>query len=197
MTAGISRIALAGVALSGVLLGTPVVAANSPLTAVEQPLAPERNPPGDVPDDQVFVDYASPLGFAMKVPEGWARRDLADGAYFADKYDAIAVRESAARATPDTAGAERELVPVLARDHRAVTVAKIEAVALPAGLALRVEFGSNSEPNPVTGKAIRLENERYYFWRDGRLVILELSAPAGADNADQWRLVADSFRWRP
>ena len=51
----------------------------------EQPLKPERNPPGDIPDNQVFIDYVSPLGFSLKVPEGWARRDTPDGASFADK----------------------------------------------------------------------------------------------------------------
>jgi HKD family nuclease len=38
----------------------------------EQPLKPEKNPPGDIPDNQVFIDYVSTLGFSLKVPEGWA-----------------------------------------------------------------------------------------------------------------------------
>ena len=50
---------------------------------------------------------------------------------------------------------------------------------LPAGNAVRISYGSNSEPNPVTNKAIRLENDRYYFWKDGKLVSLDLSAPCG------------------
>jgi hypothetical protein len=47
----------------------------------------------------------------------------------------------------------------------------------------------------VTNKAIRLENERYFFWKGGKLATLTLSAPYGADNADQWLLMAKSFRW--
>ena len=31
--------------------------------AEAKPVAAERNPPGDIPDDQVFIRYASPLGF--------------------------------------------------------------------------------------------------------------------------------------
>src|SRR5689334_2010130 len=38
------------------------------------PPATEFNPPGDIPDNQVFVDYRVPgSGVHIKVPEGWAR----------------------------------------------------------------------------------------------------------------------------
>jgi hypothetical protein len=52
--------------------------ANQPLPVREHPIAPEKNPPGDIPDNQVFVEYRSPLGFAIKVPEGWARRQTSE-----------------------------------------------------------------------------------------------------------------------
>src|SRR3979490_163980 len=77
-------------------LPASVMAQQAPLPAAEQPLKPEKNPPGDIPDNQVFIDYSSPLGFALKVPEGWARQDLPDGAAFADKYGRITVAQSAA-----------------------------------------------------------------------------------------------------
>jgi hypothetical protein len=67
---------------------------------------------------------------------------------------------------------------------------------LPAGSTVLISYDSNSDPNPVTNKAIRLENDRYYFWKDGKLVMLDFSAPAGADNADQWDMMAKSFYWR-
>ena len=39
-------------------------------------LAAEKNPPGDIPDDQVFVAYTSRAGgYSLKVPEGWARTE--------------------------------------------------------------------------------------------------------------------------
>ncbi len=117
--------------------------------------------PGDIPDTQVFVDYQSPLGFSIKVPEGWARTTTADGVTFAERYDTIAVRVTQAPAPGST--------------HRA--------------------YSSVSAANPVTGKTTRLENEQYQFWNAGRLATLTLSAPAGADNADQWHLISHSFRW--
>lgn len=37
------------------------------------PHAPERSPPGDIPDDQQFVDFTYPGGaFSVKAPEGWS-----------------------------------------------------------------------------------------------------------------------------
>jgi hypothetical protein len=170
--------------------------AEAPLPALERPLAPERNPPGDIPDDQVFIDYSSPHGFSLKVPEGWARKDLPNGAVFTDKYDGVFVTESTAAAAPDKNSATTTLVLQIEANARAVVITRIDEVKLPAGSAVRISYGANSDPNPVTNKAIRLENDRYYFWKDGKLVSLGLSAPAGADNVDQWTLMANSFRWQ-
>jgi hypothetical protein len=162
----------------------------------EQPLKQEKNPPGDIPDNQVFITYASPRGFSFKVPEGWARKDLTDGAVFADKYGRIMVAETTTPTAPDVVTAKQTLVPELEKTARAVAVKKIQAKKLPAGATVLISYDSNSDPSPVTNKAIRLENDRYYFWKDGRLVMLDFSAPAGADNADQWDMMAKSFHWR-
>ena len=172
------------------------VAQEQALPTSEQPLAPERNPPGDIPDNQLFIDYASPLGFSIQVPEGWARQDLSNGAQFNDKYGRITVTEEPAATAPDATTARQILVPQVQAQGRAVEVTKVTEVQLPAGQAVRVSYGSNSDANPITNKAIRLENDRYYFWKDGKLAILDLSAPAGADNVDQWSLMANSFRWQ-
>ena len=162
----------------------------------EQPLKPERNPPGDIPDNQVFIDYVSPLGFSLKVPEGWARQDLPDGVSFADKYGRISVSQTGAPKMPSVEEAKQTLVPDLEKSLHAVTVTAVKPAKVPAGPAVLVSYGSNSDPNPVTNKAIRLENDRYYFWKDEKLVAVNFSAPAGADNADQWDMMAKSFRWR-
>jgi hypothetical protein len=79
---------------------------------------------------------------------------------------------------------------------RAVRVTAVKHVKLPAGEAIRIVYTSNSEPNAVTNKQVRLENERYLFFKDGKLVTLELYAPKGADNVDQWQLMSNSFRWK-
>src|SRR5260370_41037854 len=66
-------------------------ASSGKLPASESPLTPEKNPPGDIPDDQVFIEYRSPLGFSIKVPEGWARREATGGVTFNDKYNTVEV----------------------------------------------------------------------------------------------------------
>ncbi|MGO4569144.1 hypothetical protein AB4Z52_29860 [Rhizobium sp. 2YAF20] len=172
-----------------------ILAHSSPALAAEKAVPAEINPPGDIPDTQVFIDYLSPLGFTMKVPEGWARSDRADGASFVDKLDGVIVSVSKAASAPTVESVKSTAMSDLKTAERAVTVASVKAVKLPAGPVIRVVYTSNSEPNAVTNKQIRLENERYLYFKDGKLVTLELYAPKGADNVDQWQLMSGSFRW--
>jgi hypothetical protein len=58
-----------------------------------------------------------------------------------------------------------------------------------------VKYESDSEANPVTNKHLRLENEAYVFYKNGKTATLTLWAPKGADNADQWKLMSESFHW--
>ncbi|MFB9984373.1 hypothetical protein ACFSQQ_11250 [Mesorhizobium kowhaii] len=172
------------------------IAGSAPALAAEKAVQPEKNPPGDIPDTQVFIDYTSPQGFTMKVPEGWARSDRADGANFVDKLDGVVVSVSNVDAAPTVESAKANNVPELEKAERAVKVTAVKAVKLPAGPAVRIVYTSNSEPNAVTSKQVRLENERYLYFKDGKLVTLELYAPKGADNVDQWQLMSNSFRWK-
>jgi hypothetical protein len=191
----IGLIAAAGLGVCGALT-TPSTSLAAQRVTTERPLQPEKNPPGDIPDNQVFVQYTSPRGFSFKVPEGWARKDRSDGAVFVDKYGVITAAQSDAATAPDVTAAKQMLVPELEKSAHAVTVKKIRLVKLPAGPVVLISYDSNSDANAVTNKAIRLENDRYYFWKDGKLVTLNFSAPAGADNADQWDMMAKSFRWQ-
>ena len=165
-------------------------------SSAEKPVAPEKNPPGDIPDNQVFIEYRSPLGFKIKVPEGWARRESSDGVTFNDKYNTIALLTSQRVDAVTVANVKQEDVSELEKTGKAVRVTAVKSVKLPAGSAVVVSYSSNSEPNPVTEKAIREENERYFLWQNGKLVTLTLSSPYGADNADQWDLMSRSFRWQ-
>jgi hypothetical protein len=170
--------------------------ANQPLPVREHPIAPEKNPPGDIPDNQVFVEYHSPLGFVIKVPEGWARRQTSDRATFSDKYNTIALAVSQHPDPLTLMSAKQNEISELEKGGRAIRISGVKSVKLPSGPAVVISYGSNSELNPVTNKALRLENERYLFWRNGKLVTLTMSAPFGADNVDQWNLMAKSFRWQ-
>jgi hypothetical protein len=190
LTAGLA-VAIAAPPTHGYAQGS-----QKPIAAPEKAVPPERNPPGDIPDTQAFVRYDSPLGFSVEVPEGWARTDLPDGVRFADKYDTVEVTVRDAAQAPTAASAAKDVVPALEQGGRAVRVGSVKDVSLPAGRAVRIAYASNSEPNPVTDKRIRLEDERYLFFKDGKLATMHLAAPYGADNVDDWRMMAQSFAWR-
>jgi hypothetical protein len=167
-----------------------------PAMAVENPIAAEKNPPGDIPDTQVFVVYSSPAGFSMKVPEGWSRADRSDGATFADKYDTIEVSVAPASRAPTVASVKAGEVKSLAATDRAVSIGAIKAVKLAGGPAVEIDYTANSDPNIVTGQQIRLERARYLVFGKGKLVTLDVAAPKGADNVDQWKLMSNSVRIR-
>ena len=175
---------------------TPSLGALSPALAQEKLVAPERNPPGDIPDNQVFVSYSSPAGFSLKVPEGWSRSTTDGGARFFDKYDVIEATVGQADVAPTAASARAKEVPALEASGHAVKVTSVKDVRLAAGPAVNISYLANSEPNAVTNKRIRLEHERFIFFNGGKTVTLDLAAPAGADNVDQWRLISDSLHWK-
>src|SRR3954447_20313067 len=106
--------------------------------AQEKALAPEHNPPGDIPDTQVFVDFASPLGFTIKVPEGWARTEGAQSVRFADKYDAIEVGVSSKGVKPTLQSVKSNDVAEIEKAGRAVKVVKLKDVKLKSGAAILI-----------------------------------------------------------
>ena len=73
---------------------------------------------------------------------------------------------------------------------------KVKQAKLKAGSAILIAYTSNSAPNPVTNKQIRLEHDRYLFYKDGKVATLDMAAPQGADNVDDWLLMANSLRWK-
>jgi PsbP len=155
-------------------------------------LTAEKNPPGDIPDDQVFVSYKSSVsGYSLKVPEGWARSEKGSDVQFIDKFDGVAVIVDVA-ATPPTM---KDVVTRLGKAEKGFKVVSTKEIRLPLGSVLLVKYESDSETNPVTNKRIRLEDEAYAFYKNGKIAILILWAPVGADNADQWKMISESFRW--
>jgi hypothetical protein len=198
---GLMRLRLANVPVSTSLALAPstvtvgsMVASSA--VAQDAAVAPERNPPGDIPDNQVFIQYQSPLGFSIKVPEGWSRQERADGARFSDKYNIIDLAVSKTDQAPNPALATTRETVELKKMGRAVEIRSVKEMKLKSGPAVLISYASNSEPNPVTNKVIRLEHNRYLMFKKGTLVSLDLSAPVGADNADQWQLMSNSFEWQ-
>ena len=161
----------------------------------ETAIAPEKNPPGDIPDSQVFLTYTG-AGYALKVPEGWARTEIGLGVSFVSKLDGVSVTLSDLAAAPTMDWVNGTYVPGMIAKGRAIDIGKISAEKLSAGEVIKIAYSLNSEPNPVTTRQIRLEASRYLFFKAGKLAALDLYAPLGADNVDQWQLMSQSFAWR-
>lgn len=168
----------------------------APIAAVETAVAPEVNPPGDIPDSQAFVKYRSAAGgYALDVPEGWARVENGTDVSYIDKYDGVKVVVVPASAAPTLASARANEARQIAAAGHAVTITDVSELALPSGKVVVIKYTSNSDANAVTGKRVRLENEAILYFKNGKQAMLTLWAPQGADNVDQWNRMSKSFRW--
>jgi hypothetical protein len=170
-------------------------ASNTP--AVQQTAAPTSDiQVGDIPDTQAFVLYSSAAGgYALEVPEGWARTATAMDVNFIDKFDGVQITITAATSAPSVDNVRAQQAVTLQNNGRAVQDVQIKSIQLKNGNAILLTFTSNSDPNAVTGKQVRQLNNQYLFFKNGKLATLTLWAPLGADNVDQWVRISNSFRW--
>ena len=213
---GIVALVIAGTVGGGVPGAMSVAAAappcaNAAATAVAKPatpvapaapipteaaMAPEVNSPGDIPDNQAFVTFTSQAGgYSVAMPEGWARQESAADVAFVDKLHRFTVEIACAAAAPTVESATSIDATRLAQEVAAFELVEVKTVDLPAGPAVLVRYRTNSAPDEVTGKQIRLDVDRYELFKDGRLAAISLAAPAGSDNVDVSNQVAGSFRW--
>lgn len=161
-----------------------------------RPPAKEVTPPGDIPDNQVFVAYAPPgAGFSVKVPEGWSRTTRAGTTTFTDKLNSVAMELAPAERTATVATVRRAVLPQLARTVRGYTAGGVSTVMRGGLRAVRVTYRATSAADPVTGRTHRVAAERYEFAKGGRVAAITLTGAVGADNVDPWKLVSGSFRW--
>jgi hypothetical protein len=159
------------------------------------PNLPEVNAQGDIPDNQQYVAYAPPAkGFSVKVPEGWARTTSPSSAAFTDKLNSIRV-DVRPRPTAPTPASLRAEVAALGAKAGHFAAGPVQTVSRTAGTAVVAFYRADAAADPVTGKVVNDDVERYQFWANGKLVTLTLGGPHGADNVDPWRIVTDSFRW--
>ena len=154
-------------------LAVAACGSSSSSNGAANPNAAENSPPGDIPDNQVYVRYHPPgAHFSLKVPEGWGRSQSSGTVTFTDKLNSVAMSEQPASGKASGAALER------------------------AGqTAYRTRSQAKAPPNPVTGKATTDAVERYVYDHGGRRLVLTLSGPKGADNVDPWRIISDSVRW--
>lgn len=169
---------------------------DAPVASTETAVAPEVNPPGDIPDTQAFVTYSSDGGYSIEVPEGWARTVNGPSVTFVSKLDGVRVEVAPATAAPTAATVKTTDAKRIQAQARAVSITGTSDVTLPAGKAVLVKYESNSDPNSVTQKQVRLENAAYLIFKNGKLATVTFWAPKGADNVDQWNRMSKSFQWK-
>ena len=162
-----------------------------------RPHATEFNPPGDIPDNQVFTDYGVPAGRVhIRVPEGWARSRANGVTTFTDKYNSVAITVTSRGSAPTVATARSQDVATLRATVPAFHLGTVSRIRRQHSAAVLITYLTDSAPNPVTGKVVRDAVERYEFWSAGQEAVLTLTGPQGADNVDPWRTVSDSLTWR-
>ncbi|MGW2960828.1 hypothetical protein ACWDGI_20480 [Streptomyces sp. NPDC001220] len=179
--------------------GSPA-SGSSTVSGQNKPAPTESNPPGDIPDNQVYVSYrptgGSFTGFTLKVPEGWARTTQGATTAFTDKLNTVRITAVSASGAPTVGSVTGVVVPQLRSQVPKFSSPKVSEVTRHAGRAVLLTYQGDSAKDPVTGKVVRDAFERYAFYRAGHEVDLTLSGPVKADNVDPWRVVSDSLSWR-
>jgi hypothetical protein len=124
--------------LTGVVAALTVAGCGGSSTKPANPNAPEVNPAGDIPDNQVYVPF-TPAGahFSVKVPEGWSRIQSGGAITFTDKLNAIRIESAHSSAALTTAQAKSQL-PQLAHSVRGFQNGKVTVVARKPGQAVLI-----------------------------------------------------------
>lgn len=163
------------------------------------PAPTESNPPGDIPDTQVYVPFTpSGANVSVKVPEGWARATTGGGStVFSDKLNRIEVHITKATTAPTISTVRSVDVPRLQGSVPKFASPNVRTVFRAGKPVVLLTYQGDSAVDPVTGKVVRDAFERYSYFHAGTRVDLTLSGPVNADNVDPWRTVSDSLRWTP
>jgi hypothetical protein len=143
---------------------------------------------GDIPDNQVFVDYTG-KSFTMKFPEGWAQSGKGDNVTFRDKNNIVRI-VIVAGAAPTVASVRKEIASLKGAQATG-TPTTLRLGGLP---AVKATYETTSAPNAVTGKRLRLTVDRYELAKSGKRAIVDLGSPVGVDNVDAYRLMIQSLR---
>ena len=159
--------------------------------------AADANTSGDIPDSQAYVAFSPASGgYSVKVPEGWARTADASSVTFSSHFDSIRVVTQQAPQAPTVTSATSAELPALRSGTPGFVLRDVTSVHRSAGDAVLIRYTAQSQTDPVTGRSVKLDVERYEFWRAGVQSTLTLADPAGSDNTDPWHTVTDSFTWR-
>jgi len=149
---------------------------------------------GDIPDNQVFLTFRNQAaGYSILYPEGWARKGGGSRTTFQDKNNVI--RIVVRRGHRPTVASTRADVEKLKASTPSLTVGSAQTVTLQGQQVVKVSYSSESAPNPVTGRRVKLVIDRYVYFKGGRVAAVDLGTAVGVDNVDAYRMISRSFKW--
>lgn len=153
---------------------------------------------GDIPDNQVFLVLKNAHGgYSMKYPEGWTIQGSgSDKLTISDKNNLV--RVVIARGPAPSPASVAAALTAVKKSSPMLTFTAPQKFALPASSgAVKAVYTTESAPNPVTGKRVKLIVDRYVLHgRGGRVATVDLGTPKGVDNVDAYRMMIQSFIWR-
>ena len=94
-----------------------------------------------------------------------------------------------------TVASTRADVEKLKASTPSLTVGSAQTVTLQGQQVVKVSYSSESAPNPVTGRRVKLVIDRYVYFKGGRVAAVDLGTAVGVDNVDAYRMISRSFKW--
>lgn len=147
---------------------------------------------GDIPDNQVFLTFDNgAAAYSMRYPEGWAQQGSGARVTFRDKNNIVRILVGSGPA-PTEAEIRSELGALRGAQMQSVP----KRVTVGGKPAFEVVYTTESAPNAVTGKRVKLVVDRYYLAHAGKRAVVDLGTPEGVDNVDAYRMMIGSFRWK-
>jgi hypothetical protein len=150
---------------------------------------------GDIPDSQVFLVLTDKAGgFSMKYPEGWTQSGSSRDVTISAKNNLVHVVIATGPApTPASVAAQ---LNALKASNPTLTFASPQTVTISSSPVVKAVYTTESAPNPVTGKRVKLIVDRYELAKGGKVATVDLGTPVGVDNVDAYRKMIESFRWQ-
>jgi hypothetical protein len=192
------RLAVATAVLAvTVVAGACSSTASSGTSSSSKVKAQDVSPAGDIPDTQAFVAFATAGSkYSITVPEGWARSTHGTQTTFTNHFNTVSVG-TLPGAAPTPTSINAGIVGELRRTIPGFTLGGVATASVPAGTAVVTTYRAQSPADPVTGKRVSLDVQRYDVGHAGTVATITVSAPHGSDNVDAWRTITRSFTWSP
>jgi hypothetical protein len=149
---------------------------------------------GDIPDNQNFLTFTSrPGGYSISYPEGWARSGSGSNVSFQDKSNTITiVVKPGSKPTATSVSAD---LKQQAKTDPCLSPGTPQLVTVGPNQAVKVTYTTQGAKSPVTGQRPRITVDRYVYYKNGKVAVVDLANPVGVDNVDAFRMISESFRW--